>query len=161
VCSSKSGRIPAHRPPSGIGADGHLRVGDADRERVTLLLGEALALGYLTIAEFETRCGQVPIAVTGQDLQNLLGDLPVHRVGRMVPAGRMARRAAALRGVRIHLLCYLGAVFIMLAVWMATALIFNAWYFWPVWPILGGGIGVLGHALPVRLIFSAHRPRFI
>ncbi len=160
MCSSTGSRIPAHRPPAGPAADGHLRVGDTERDHVTLLLGEAFTLGHLTIAEFETRCGQVPRAVTRQDLQNLLGDLPADRVGRMVSAGRMSRKAAALRGVRIHLFCYLGAALIMLGAWPAIALMFNAWYFWPVWPIVGGGVGVLSHALPVRLIFSAHRPRF-
>jgi hypothetical protein len=160
MCSSTRSRIPAHRPPADPAADGHLRAGDTDRDHITLLLGEAFALGYLTIAEFETRCGQVPLAVTRQDLRNLLADLPADPAGRMVSAARMSRKAAALRGVRIHLLCYLGAALIMLAVWTATALMSNAWYFWPVWPILGGGIGVLSHALPVRLIFSAHRSRF-
>jgi hypothetical protein len=160
MCRTTRNRIPAHRPPADPAADSRLRAGDTDRDHVTLLLGEAFALGYLTIAEFETRCGQVPLAVTRQDLWNLLDDLPADRVGRTVSADRLSRKAAALRGLRIHLLCYLGAALIMLGAWTATALMFNAWYFWPVWPILGGGIGVLSHALPVRLIFSPRRPRF-
>jgi hypothetical protein len=27
----------------------------------------------------------------------------------------------------------------------------GAWDFWPVWPMLGAGIGVVAHAVPVRL----------
>ena len=41
-------------------------------------------------------------------------------------------------------------VVIVLTVWLAVGLTAGAWYFWPVWPILGAGIGVLGHALPYR-----------
>jgi hypothetical protein len=39
-------------------------------------------------------------------------------------------------------------------VWLAVGLTAGAWYFWPVWPILGAGIGVLGHALPIRHAFA-------
>ena len=36
-------------------------------------------------------------------------------------------------------------------VWVAVALTTGSTaYFWPVWPILGGAVGLLGHALPVR-----------
>jgi len=33
---------------------------------------------------------------------------------------------------------------------MVAAIAFGATYFWPVWPILGWGIGVASHVLPVR-----------
>jgi hypothetical protein len=51
--------------------------------------------------------------------------------------------------VQIHLAGYLAMVAIVLAVWFAVGLTAGAWYFWPIWPILGAGIGVIGHALPV------------
>jgi hypothetical protein len=38
----------------------------------------------------------------------------------------------------------------VLTVWLAVGLTAGGWYFWPVWPILGAGIGVLSHALPIR-----------
>ena len=41
-------------------------------------------------------------------------------------------------------------VVIVLAVWLTVGLTAGAWYFWPIWPILGAGIGVLGHAVPIR-----------
>ena len=68
-----------------------------------------------------------------------------------------ARRAAARRGVQIHLAGYLAMVVIVLTVWLAVGLTAGAWYFWPVWPILGAGIGVLGHALPIRFAMPAVR----
>ena len=40
-------------------------------------------------------------------------------------------------------------------VWLAVGLSAGAWYFWPIWPILGAGIGLAAHAIPVR---SALRP---
>jgi hypothetical protein len=52
--------------------------------------------------------------------------------------------------VRIHLCAYLAMVVIVLTVWLAVGLTAGSWYFWPIWPILGAGIGVVGHALPIR-----------
>ncbi len=40
----------------------------------------------------------------------------------------------------------------VLTVWLAVGLTAGAWYFWPIWPILGAGIGVLAHALPMRYV---------
>jgi hypothetical protein len=52
--------------------------------------------------------------------------------------------------VRFHLAGYAAMVAIVLAVWLAVALTTGAGYIWPIWPILGGAIGLLGHVLPVR-----------
>jgi hypothetical protein len=52
--------------------------------------------------------------------------------------------------VRIHLGAYLAMVVIVLTVWLAVGLTVGEWYFWPIWPILGAGIGVASHAIPVR-----------
>jgi len=46
-------------------------------------------------------------------------------------------------------------VVIVLTVWLAVGLTADAWYFWPIWPILGAGIGVVGHALPIRFAMPA------
>jgi hypothetical protein len=45
---------------------------------------------------------------------------------------------------------YVAMVVIVLTVWLAVGLTAGAWYFWPIWPILGAGIGVISHAIPVR-----------
>jgi hypothetical protein len=52
--------------------------------------------------------------------------------------------------VRIHLGAYLAMVVIVLTVWLAVGLTAGAWYFWPIWPILGAGIGLASHAIPIR-----------
>jgi hypothetical protein len=126
------------------------RAGDADREETATLLGQALAEGYLDLAEYESRVQSAFAASTRTDLRALTADLPVERLKRNDPRRREARRRAARRGVQFHLAGYLAMVVVVLTVWLMVGLTAGAWYFWPVWPILGAGIGVLGHALPVR-----------
>jgi hypothetical protein len=128
-----------------------VRAGDRDRETAANLLGQGLAQGYLDMAEYERRVQSAFAANTTADLHQLLDDLPLGRLRRSDPRRRAARHAAARMSVRLHLAAYLAMVVIVLTVWLAVALSAGAWYFWPIWPILGAGIGVLGHAVPVRL----------
>lgn len=132
-----------------------VRAGDIDRETTATLLGQALAEGYLDMAEYETRLQIAFTAPTRAELGALTADLPVDRLKRNDPRRREARRRAARRGVRAHLAAYLAMVVIVLTVWLAVGLTAGAWYFWPIWPIVGAGIGVLGHALPVRYATSS------
>ena len=128
-----------------------VRAGDRDRETAANLLGQALAQGYLDMPEYERRVQMAFAAHTNADLHQLLTDLPLARLRRSDPRRRAARNAAARMSVRLHLAAYLTMVVIVLTVWLAVALSAGAWYFWPIWPILGAGIGVLSHAVPVRL----------
>ena len=89
-------------------------------------------------------------AHTTAELHEVVADLPLDRIRRNDPQRQQARRRAARRGVQIHLAAYLAMVVIVLTVWLAVGLTAGAWYFWPIWPILGAGIGVIGHALPIR-----------
>jgi hypothetical protein len=128
-----------------------VRAGDREREKIAGLLGQALAQGYLAMNEYEERVQSAFAAHTSGELRELVADLPVHTLRRNDPGRRTARQAAARRAVQIHLGGYLAMVVIVLTVWLAVGLTAGAWYFWPVWPILGAGIGVIGHAVPVRL----------
>ncbi|MGV0850598.1 DUF1707 domain-containing protein [Mycolicibacterium phlei] len=119
-----------------------IRAGDADREATTRLLGQAFAQGYLEMTEYESRVQDAFAATTQSQLRALTADLPLTR--------QIARHRAARRSVRYHLAGYLTMVVIVLTVWLAVGVTAGAWYFWPIWPILGAGIGVLGHALPVK-----------
>jgi hypothetical protein len=137
----------AHRvrnPSNGV------RIGDREREKVITRLGQAFTQGYLSIPEYETRLDQALEAQTFGELNQPLSDLPVGRIARSDPHRRAARAAAARRGVQIHLTAYLAVSLLMIGIWLALALAVGAWYFWPVWPILGWGIGVISHAVPVR-----------
>lgn len=127
-----------------------IRIGDADRERLTDLLGAAFAQGYLSLADYESRLGLVYDAQDRGAAERILGDLPVRQIERSDPRRRVKAAAAARRGVRAHLGLYALMSLVCLTVWAAVALTADAWYFWPVWPILGGGIGVISHALPVQ-----------
>ncbi|OHU95673.1 DUF1707 domain-containing protein [Mycobacterium talmoniae] len=126
------------------------RVGDPERERTAAQLGQAFTQGYLSMTEYETRLGGAFAAQTVGALNQLIEDLPIERISRRDPKRRAAQLAAARRGVRIHLAAYLAVSVLMLGIWLATAVTVGAWYFWPVWPILGWGIGVVSHAIPVR-----------
>ena len=140
-----------------MNSDLDVRVGDREREKVIARLGQAFSQGYLSIPEYETRLDQAFEAQTAGTLGQVLSDLPVGRIARNDPHRRAARVAAARRGVRIHLAAYLAASLLMIGIWLAVAVTVGAWYFWPVWPILGMGVGVVSHALPVRSYVKSSR----
>jgi hypothetical protein len=124
--------------------------GNRDREKTADLLGQALAQGYLQMDEYEARLQAVYQTHTAPQLHELLTGLPVDRIRRHDPRRRAARIAAARRGVRIHLGAYVAMVAIVLTVWAAVAMTTSATYFWPIWPILGGAIGFVSHAVSIR-----------
>jgi hypothetical protein len=126
------------------------RAGDREREKTASQLGLALAQGYLGMDEYETRLQAAFGAHTTAELRQLVADLPLDQLRRNDPRRRVARQAAARRSVQIHLAGYLAMVVICLTVWLAVGLTAGAWYFWPIWPILGAGIGLIGHAAPIR-----------
>ncbi|PRC42555.1 hypothetical protein C6A85_000000109900 [Mycobacterium sp. ITM-2017-0098] len=132
-----------------------VRAGDREREATADMLGQALAQGYLDMPEYESRLQAVFGTHTTPDLRLLTADLPLAELRRNDPRRQAARRAAARRGIHLHVAAYLTMVVIVLTVWLAVGLSAGSWYFWPVWPILGAGIGLLGHALPIRLAFPA------
>jgi hypothetical protein len=138
-----------------------VRAGDRERERTADQLGQALAQGYLGMDEYESRLQRAFGSHTTAELHGLVADLPLAQLRRNDPRRREARRAAARRGVQIHAAGYLAMVLIVLAVWLAVGLTAGAWYFWPIWPILGAGIGVVGHALPIRFATGCQaRPHY-
>jgi hypothetical protein len=132
-----------------------VRAGDHDRERTATQLGQALSQGYFAFDEYESRLQAALAAQTTAELRQLVADLPLALLNRNDPQRRAARRRAARLGVRIHLGAYLAMVAIVLTVWLAVGLTAGAWYFWPIWPILGAGIGLASHAIPVRFAVPA------
>jgi hypothetical protein len=122
------------------------RAGDRDRQKTATRLGQALAQGYLALQEYEQRVQQAFQTETTGELNQLVADLPLDRIRRADPRRRAARKAAARTGVRIHLAAFVAMTAVVLTVWAATGIT----YFWPIWPILGAAIGLVGHALAVR-----------
>lgn len=121
--------------------------GTRDREKTADLLGQALAQGYLQVDEYDQRLQTAFQTQTAEELRAVLAGLPLDRIRRHDPRRRAARVAAARRGVRAHLGAYLAMVVIVLTVWAAVAMTTDATYFWPIWPILGAGIGLVSHAV--------------
>jgi hypothetical protein len=127
-------RTPAAPAPA-AGRE-HLRVSDTEREHATASLREHATAGRLTIDELDTRLETALAARTQGELDALFEDLPPQP--RREASSR--HRAKAL-GVRIHVGAYLWATLAMIAIWVAT----GTGYFWPLWPILGWGVGVASH----------------
>ena len=122
-------RVPA-RP-----ADPRLRVGDAERGQVIDQLAEHHAAGRLTLPEFEERMTSAWTARTGAELETLVRDLPT--------LAGPAPRAPAVPRPRLdgQLRTYLAVIALLWLIWLVT----GAGYPWPIWPMLGWGIGVAGH----------------
>jgi hypothetical protein len=118
-------------------ADPGLRVGDAERTRVVDQLAEHHAAGRLTLAEFEDRMAAALSARIGSDLALLLRDLPApaRPSGTRPPSGTRLSL-----GLDQHIRTYLAVVALLWVIWLVT----GAGYPWPIWPMLGWGIGVVG-----------------
>jgi Domain of unknown function (DUF1707)/2TM domain len=122
-------QVPVRTPDPG------LRIGDAERGRVVDQLADHHAAGRLTLEEFQDRMASAWTARTGADLDVLLRDLPAQpRPSRPPARGPLPR----LDG---HVRVYLAVVALLWVIWLVT----GAGYPWPIWPMLGWGIGVLGH----------------
>ncbi len=112
--------------------DPNLRASDAEREQHAELLREHAAQGRLTVDELEERLDRVYAARTVGELAPVVGDLPAPRRPR--PAAR--RRPA---GARPSSAPSSPSTCVLIVIWAAT----GAGYFWPIWPLLGWGIGLI------------------
>jgi Domain of unknown function (DUF1707)/2TM domain len=107
-----------------------LLASDADRERIAERLRAATAEGRLTSEELEERLESAFSARTGAELEPLVADLPA-------PVARTVARRE--RWDSDHVRAYIGVSIMLIAIWALT----GAGYFWPIWPMLGWGIGVV------------------
>ena len=133
------------------------RVGDRERERVAVVVTDAVAEGLVGLDEVDARVGGVWSARTEEELAAVTADLPpawLRARGERLraQAQRDALRTAARAGLRGHVASYLSVMLLLVAIWLVGGVTAGAWYPWPVWPALGWGIGVLSH---VRAAFVA------
>jgi Domain of unknown function (DUF1707)/2TM domain len=120
-------------------ADPRLRVGDAERGQVIDQLADHHAAGRLTLEEFEQRMASAWTAQTGADLEVLVRDLPAPPRSPRPPR----RQADVPRpGLDSPVRTYLAVMALLWLIWLVTGM----GYPWPIWPMLGWGIGVAGHA---------------
>ncbi len=124
--------------------DPHLRASDAEREHHAELLREHAAQGRLTVDELEERLDRVYAARTVGELTPIVGDLPAPQRSRPPQQRRTRRRPELAAFVAVNLL--------LIVIWAAT----GAGYFWPIWPLLGWGLGLIG---PWGCWPMAHRHR--
>jgi class 3 adenylate cyclase len=129
-----------------------LRASDADRERVVALLREHYEVGRLSDDELSDRIEAAYGARTDAELGALTADLPSPR--QPAPRRRRRRRGGLEASVRVHFAIYAVVNLMLIGIWAAS----GGGYFWPIWPILGWGIGLGCHAAPL-LALRRREPR--
>jgi hypothetical protein len=124
----------------------HLRASDAEREHHAELLREHAAQGRLTVDELDERLDGVYAARTYGELAPIVADLPAP------PRPRAPQRPASRR--RPELAAFVAVNLMLIVIWAAT----GAGYFWPIWPLLGWGLGLIG-PWGCGPMAHRHRPR--
>jgi hypothetical protein len=117
---------------SPIRSGAHQRVSNAERDGVVEQLRLNMADGRLDIDEFGDRVEQALAARTGAELQAVLADLP-----HVVPPEEAVRKRRA--SVRAIVVPYLAVNMFLVLIWAVS----GRGEFWPIWPILGWGLGVV------------------
>ncbi len=140
-----------HHASAGTGRETDaIRVSDQEREAAATLLREHAVAGRLSIQELSARLEGTLGARNRGELDAQFQDLPVAS-----PDRRRNHRQAGARGLRIHMHAYLSVSLAMIVIWAMT----GTGYFWPLWPILGWGIGIIAHRASCGSVRTTHRMR--
>lgn len=103
--------------------------------------------GRLTLAELEERLGEAYGARTLRDLIAPMRELPqVPPISPPLPVRHRPpapTRPSRSEGLRAHVASYVAVNALLVIIWALT----GAGYFWPIWPILGWGVGIASHAM--------------
>lgn len=111
------------------------RVTSAERDRVIEQLRLHVGSGRLSLEEFGDRVDEVLEAKTGRELSVVLRELP-----------RLRTRGEVREERRATVLPYLLVSALLVAIWSVTGFGFP----WPVFPLLGWGLPVLGQSTRLR-----------
>jgi class 3 adenylate cyclase len=125
-----------------------IRASDADRDRVVERLREHFGAGRLTEEEFDGRVDQAYSSATLRELDAVTLDLPDDpgQALERPPERHLTKGGRALRaGFRVHFWTFALVNLMLIGIWAAS----GGGYFWPIWPILGWGIGVASHGAPI------------
>lgn len=130
-------------PEPVTGTQAELPATESDRRRVQDVLERRYVDGHLSVADFDERLGQALLARTDRELDTLLRDLPP------IPPPRLFRMAGTeprgrSRDVRAQAKRYALVMALLVVIWLLTT---PGGYFWPVWPMLGWGIGLASAAV--------------
>jgi hypothetical protein len=113
-----------------------VRASDAEREEIISALRTHAGDGRLDVEELDQRIEAAYSAKTRRELVALTKDLP-----RAPRAPRDERREFGE-----HLRVYVSIMALLVVIWALTGM----GYFWPIWPILGWGLGIVSHANALR-----------
>lgn len=148
--------LPSQQPQAEQKA--RLRVSDRERERVVDLLSEHAAEGRLTLEELDARIDGAHGARTQGELDAITDDLPAGDTGGSAAGPRAdGSRSRPSR----QLVAFVAVNLVLVAVWALA----GGGYFWPIWSILGWGIGLAkagpcGHRR-ARNLASGERARLL
>jgi hypothetical protein len=145
-----------------------MTVSEDDRNRVIAALREHVGSGALEMDEYGTRLSEAYQAASVEDLQRALRGLPgADAVVRPAPAAAPPRptmpsaprmphvpvphaplnpakvEAAARAAWGAHLGAYLSVNLMLVVIWFLAGM----GYFWPIWPMMGWGIGLAAHGM--------------
>lgn len=122
-----------------------MRVSDSERDETAEQLTEHFTAGRLDHSEFTERTEKALSARTRRELDEVLLDLPAASATfspprAVVPSATTGSAARAARSEWRQKRLAPWAIFAVffIVIWAVT----GAGYFWPVWPILGWGLGV-------------------
>lgn len=104
-----------------------MRASEAEREAAVRELRRHAAAGRLDVAELEERVGSALTARTRDELAGLRSDLP----------------GPYRSDFPEHLRAFVAVNALLVAIWALAGF----GYFWPVWPFMGWGVGVVVHGL--------------
>ena len=124
-----------------------LRAADDDRKRVLAQLERHFVDGRLDSDEYDERVSRALAARTYGELDALVRDLPsTPSPPPEAPAASDDEPTGPWRheDFRRHCLSYVMVMALLVAIWLLTS---PGGYFWPVWPMLGWGIGLASHGL--------------
>jgi hypothetical protein len=141
----------------------HLRAGDTDRTDVATVLGQHMADGRLTVAEYDDRVARAYAARTYGELDELTADLPATDSGRSVEPVRRDHEAREHRApvracgpMASRRFGYTDSAWaawrrtavIVLAIWAITSVAASELsYFWPIWVIGPWGAVLLAQSV--------------
>ncbi len=114
-----------------------LLASDRERERAVVRLRDGGAEGRLTPHELEARVERALTARTRGELASVIVDLPDEANGTGSARDLQRDRSGMCRRLAI----YAAVNLVLILVWAIS----GAGYFWPLWPLLGWGLGLAKH----------------
>ncbi|OYO09576.1 hypothetical protein CGZ94_18100 [Enemella evansiae] len=149
--------------------DAALRASDSDRDVAREVLAEAYADGQLDHDEYLQRLEVAGAATRHGELVPLVGDLTVSPTGSETtprpaasapaPGTERRRRRGLDHAVTATMASWLFVAIVTNLVWFLTSVgDGEADYYWPMWPMLGVGIGVIGTIISRGAIRNSQDP---